>query len=171
MPNFAARSARHLSNYISETRGLERNESSRSIASVGPASPQRRSAASQEQDSALRAGREGKKIRSKRSPSAARSLIKLSRESSERFAFGKNRSISLDVETRARVSRRCTSAKNGMSIYGRCWCKRNFAETPMRDRFRPGSGLVRLSGVMFGMVNIGMVVQRFEMSNDFRRYP
>jgi len=43
--------------------------------------------------SALRAVRERNRRRKKRSPSATRSVIKLSKESSERFALGKNRDM------------------------------------------------------------------------------
>src|SRR6516225_4632689 len=43
--------------------------------------------------SALRAVRERNRRRQKRSPSATRSVIKLSRESSERFTLGKNRDM------------------------------------------------------------------------------
>src|SRR5260370_23851333 len=45
--------------------------------------------------SALRVVRERNRRRKKRSPSASRSVIKLSRESSERFALGKNRDMGI----------------------------------------------------------------------------
>jgi hypothetical protein len=63
---------------------------SRSIVSVGPVSPYRRPVA---RTSALRAVRERDRRPKKRSPSATRSVIKLSRESSERLALGKNREM------------------------------------------------------------------------------
>jgi hypothetical protein len=47
--------------------------------------------------SALRAVRERNRRRKKRSTSPARSVIKLSRESSQRFAFGRNRDMAVRI--------------------------------------------------------------------------